>query len=131
MVPLAPAWGITFQKSHGMTRGAGCDAECVVVHPAAPSFVKSHPGGLLTSFSRAQSAGRGAFGEPGCDPSALYLQSLCSRERIIIRVDNQVTAGRDRAVRRLGNLAADMRARRPNLLREYGDIAEWAKKDQF
>ena len=45
--------------------GAGCDAECVVAHPSAPSFGKPRHGGLRASFSRAQSAGLGAFCEPG------------------------------------------------------------------
>ena len=127
MIPLAPAWGITFHKSQGMTCGAGCDAECVVIHPATPSFEKSHPGGLYTACSRAKSAGRGAYGEPGFEPSALYLQPLCSRERILIQVDNQITAGRERGALRIEKLAADTRARYPNLLQEYGDLVEWAK----
>ena len=46
MIPIAPAWGVTFRKSHGMTRGAGRDAECVDLRTAALSFEKSHPGGL-------------------------------------------------------------------------------------
>ena len=83
-----------------MTCGAGCDAECIVAHPSAPSFGKSHPVGLYAACSRAQSAGRGSYGEPGYEPSALYLQPLCSRGRIQIRVDNQVTAGREHGARR-------------------------------
>ena len=126
MAPLAPAWGITFRRSHGMTCGAGCDAERVVAHSTGPSFAKSHPVGIYEAFSRAKSAGRCAFGEPGSGPPVPYLPPLCIRERILIRVDNQITAGRDRAVRRPEKLASDTKARRPNMLQEYGDLAEWA-----
>ena len=127
MIPLAPAWGVTFHKSQGMTCGAGCDAECVVAHPATPPFEKSHTGGLYTACSRAKSAGRGAYGDPGYEPSALYLQPMCSRERILIRADNQITAGRAKGARRIEKLASDTKSRNPNLLQEYGDLVEWAK----
>ena len=76
VIPLAPAWGVTFRKSHGMTCGAGRDVEGVVVRPPTPSFVKSLNGGLYTAFSRAKSAWCGSYGEPWYEPSALYLQPL-------------------------------------------------------
>ena len=110
-----------------MACGAGCDAECVVSHPPTPSFEKSHPGGLYAACSRAKSAWRGAYGELGYGPPALYLQPLFSRERILIRVDNQITAGRERGDRRIEELAADTKARNPHLLQEYGDLVEWAE----
>ena len=50
-----------------------------------------------------------------------------SRERILARVDNQITDGRGRGSLRIEGLAAATRAIRPNLLQEYGDLAEWAK----
>ena len=100
--PLIPAHdpdrsclrGVTSRKSHGATCGAGCDAERVVVHPSDPSFGKSHPGGLYAAFPQAKSAGRGSYGEPGCEPSALYLHPRCSSERILIRVARHITDGR-------------------------------------
>lgn len=121
--------GVTFRKSHGATCGACCDEECGGLRPATPPIEKSHPGGLYDASPRENPAGRGAFGEPWYVPSALYLQPICSRERILIRVDNPITAGRDRAVRRPGKLSADTTARRHNLLQEYGDLVERAKKD--
>ena len=95
--------------------------------PGHAVFWKIAPGGLYTACPRAKSAGFGAYGEPGFEPSALYLQPLCSRERILIQVDNQITAGRERGALRIEKLAADTRARYPNLLQEYGDLVEWAK----
>ena len=126
MIPLAPAWGCV-PKEPGATCGAGRDAECVVARPITPSFGKSHHVGIYDACSRAKSAGRGSYGEPGYEASALYLQPICSSERILIRVDNQMTDGRGRGARRIEDLAAATRARRPNLLQEYGDIAEWAE----
>ena len=127
MIPLAPAWGVTYRKSHGATCGAGRDSERVVFHPSTPSFGKSHTGGIHTACSRAQSAGRGSYGEPLYAPSALYLHPLCSRDRILIRVANQITDGRERGTRRIEELAAATRDRRPNLLQEYGQLADRAK----
>ena len=49
MRPIDPSLGITLRKIHGMTCGTGSDAERVVVHPATPSFGKSHPGGLYAA----------------------------------------------------------------------------------
>ena len=112
-IPLIQAWVLTYQKSLGMTCGPGRDSECVVSHPAKPSFEKSHPGGLYAACSSAKSAGRGVYGEHGFAPSALYLQALCSLEPVLLRVYNAITAGRDRAVRRVGELAAATQARRP------------------
>ena len=126
MIPLIPAWGLTFHKSQGMTCGAGYDAECVVVHPAKPSFEKSHPGGLYTAFSRAKSAGSGVYGSPGFEPSAIYVQALCSRERILLRVDNEITAGRDRATKRLAKIAEDTKARNPGLASRFDELVQWA-----
>ena len=71
------------------------------------------------------SAGRGSYGEPRFQPSALYPHSLCVRERILIRVYNQIT---DRhGALRVVEIAAATRAGRPNLLQEYGDLTEWAE----
>ena len=98
-----------------MTCGAGRDAECAVGYPATPSFEKSHPGGLYDSMPRDVPAGRGVFGEAGCGPSAIYNQTLCSRGRFLIRVDNAITAGRDRAARRVGKLAAATKGRNHDL----------------
>ena len=124
-IPLIPAWEITFRKSQGATCGSGCDAECVVFRPSKPSFEKSHPGGLYDAFSRAKSAGRGVYGGPGFAPSALYLQALCIHERVLLRVDNAITA--DRAVRRIEKLAAATKARRPDLTARFPELVERAK----
>ena len=125
-IPLIPSRGLTFHKSHGITCGAGFDAECAVVHPAKPSFEKSHPGGLYTAFSRAKSAGRGVYGSPGFEPSAIYVQALCSRERILLRVDNEITAGRDRATMRMAKIAKDTKARNPGLISRFDELVQWA-----
>ena len=111
----------------GATCGSGCDAECVVVHPAKPSFEKSHPGGLYTAFPRAKTAGRGVYGDHGFAPSALYLQAIFSRERVLLRVDNAITAGRDRAVRRIAKLAAATKVRRPGLTARFPELVERAQ----
>ena len=73
------------------------------------------------------SAGRGFFGDPGFEPSAIYLQALCSRERALLRVDNAITAGRERAARRIANLAASTKGRNPDLESRIPDLVEWAK----
>ena len=125
--PLVPARGLTFRKSQWVTFGAGRDAECAVAHPATPSFEKSHPGGLYTAMSGAISSGRGVFGQPGFEASVLYLQALCSRERIPLRVDNAITAGRDRAARRVRRLSDATKARYPDLESRPPDLVDWAK----
>ena len=127
-IPLIPAWGITFRKSQGMTVGEGCDAECVVVHPAAPGFEKSHTGGLYTACSRAKSAGQGEYGEDGFKPSAMYLQPLCSRERILLRVENAQTEGRESMARRISDMAAETRDRYPDAASRFPELVEWARK---
>ena len=71
--------------------------------------------------------GAALTGGHGYEPLALYLQPICSRERILIRADNQITAGRERGALRIEKLAADTRPKCPDLLEDYGDIAEWAK----
>ena len=109
--PLIPEWGITLRKSQGVTVGEGCDAECVVVHPAAPGFEKSHAGGLYAECSRAKSAGQCEYGEDGFRPSAMYLQPICSRERVILRVENVQTEGRESTARRIEDMAAEARNR--------------------
>ena len=123
--PPYPRLGNYFPQKPGATSGARCDAECVVVHPAKPSSEKSHPGGLYDAFSRAKSAGRGVYGGPGFAPSALYLQALCIHERVLLRVDNAITA--DRAVRRIEKLAAATKARRPDLTARFPELVERAK----
>ena len=42
-------------------------------------------------------------------------------------MDNQITAGRERGALRIEKLAAETKARYPNLLEEYSDLVEWAK----
>ena len=112
-----------------MTVGEGCDAECVVVHPATPGFEKSHTGGLRTSCSRAQSAGQGERGDDGFKPSALYPQPLCSRERpLLLRVENAQTAGRESTARRSEEIAAGARNRYPDAVSRFPELVEWAKK---
>ena len=77
MAPIAPNCEVTVYRSHGMSCGAGRVADD---HPATPSIEQSHPGGLYTACHRAQSAGRGSFGEPGRGPPDLY-HSLSSAAR--------------------------------------------------
>ena len=125
-IPLIPARGITFHKSQGATCGSGRDAECVVSRPAKPSVEKSHPCGLYAAFSSAKSAGRGVYGAEGFAPSALYLQAIFSRGRVLLRVDNAITAGRDRAVRRIAKLAAATKARWPDLIGRFPALVERA-----
>ena len=55
------------------------------------------------------------------------MQPLCSRDRILIRVDNQITAGRAKGARRIEKLAAATRSKYQHILQEYGDLVEWAK----
>ena len=52
---------------------------------------------------------------------------MCSRERILIRVDNKITAGREQGARRIENLADATKSRNPNILQGYGDLVEWGK----
>ena len=125
--PARAFLGVSPRKSQGITCGAGYYAGSVVAHSPTPSFGKSRTGGLYTACSRAESAGRGSYGETGFESSALYLQPLCSRERILIRVDNQITDGWGRGARRIEERAAATRARRPNILQEYGDLSEWVE----
>ena len=110
-----------------MTCGAGFDAECAVVHPAKPSFEKSHRGGPYTAFSRAKSAGRGVYGSPGFEPSAIYVQALCSRYRLLLCVDNEIKAGRDRATKRTAKIADDTKAWNPDLLSRPHELIQWAQ----
>ena len=42
-------------------------------------------------------------------------------------MDNQITAGRERGALRIEKLAAETKARYPNLLEEYSDLVERAK----
>ena len=82
--------------------------------------------GLYAACSRAKSAGRGAYGGPWYEHSASYLQPICVRDRILIRADNQITAGRERGNLRIEMLAADTRSKYTRLLQGYGDLAKWA-----
>ena len=61
------------------------------------------------------SADRGVFGDPGFAPSALYIQAICSIERLLLRFDNAITAGRDRSARRVWNLSSATKGRTPDL----------------
>ena len=76
VIPIAPPRRVTFRKIQGATRGAGRDFEHVVAHSPDPSFGKSHHVGLYDARSREKSTGRGSYGEPGCDPFALYFHPL-------------------------------------------------------
>ena len=121
-----PRSGSDFPHSQGATSGPGRDAECAVVHPAHPSFEKSHPGGLYDASSRDKSAGRGVYGEPGFEPPAIYLKAVCRCDRVLPRGENDITAGRDRAVRRVAKQAAGAKPRRPDLVERLPELVEWA-----
>ena len=52
---------------------------------------------------------------------------MCIRDRILIRVDNPVAAGREGGDFCIEKLAADTRSKYPRLLQGYGGLAAWAK----
>ena len=78
-------------------------------------------------MSRAKSVGRGVIGEHGFEPSAPCRRALCGRERALIRVDNAITAGRDRAARRVGKIAAAAKGSNRDLESRPPDLVDWAK----
>ena len=92
--PSYPRLGRYLPQKPGAPCGPGCDAGCVFARPAKPSYEKSYPRSLFAAFPRAKSPGRGVYGDEGFAPSALYLQALCSREGVLLRVENAIPAGR-------------------------------------
>ena len=121
--PLTPARILPRRKSQGATCRSVRYAECAVVQSAKPSFEKSHPGTLhfvLQSEVRWPQSIR----TPAFDPSAFYVQAICSRGRILLRMDNVIAAGRDIATRRLAQLAGDTKSRYPGRHSRIPDITQ-------
>ena len=108
-----------------MRRWVGRRVRC---RPPCRYYVrKVPPGWVYATCSGAKFAGRGVYGEPDYEPSALCIRPLCARDRIILRLGNEITAGRERAVRLLEKTAGDTKARYANILQDYGDFSERPK----
>ena len=60
-------------------------------------------------------------------PSAIYVQALCRRDRLLLRVDNEITAGRVRATKRTAKISEGTKTRRPDMLSRFTELIQWAQ----
>lgn len=69
----------------------------------------------------------GNYGDPGFPPPGIYLQPLCSRASIILRVGNDQTRGRDRMAYKIEEMADDAFRRHPVALLRCVELAARAR----